>query len=221
VGRGDKVAAGQLLVELESEVAKANLELAKMRASASAEMDSARLRLGYADATHDRSVALASKQVISPQELDQASSTRELAAAALRRAEEERVGARLEYGRARAALEERMVRSPLAARVVARHFDVGEYVEGQPILELAQLDPLHVEVFVPARLWSRLAVGQEASVLPEEPVGGERTARITLIDPMIDSRSGTFAVRLELPNPDHALPAGLGCRVRFALTPGR
>ena len=31
----------------------------------------------------------------------------------------------------------------------------------------------------------------------------------------IDAASGTFGVRLELPNPEQAIPGGLHCQVRF------
>jgi multidrug efflux pump subunit AcrA (membrane-fusion protein) len=52
-------------------------------------------------------------------------------------------------------------------------------------------------------------------VSPEEPVGGEYPATVTVVDRVVDAASGTFGVRLELPNPDRALSAGLKCRVRF------
>ena len=82
-------------------------------------------------------------------------------------------------------------------------------------VELAQIDPLYVEVFAPVGLLGKLEVGQRASVLPEEPVGGNHEAKVIVVDPVVDAASGTFGVRLELPNPDHAIPAGLKCRVRF------
>ena len=34
-------------------------------------------------------------------------------------------------------------------------------------------------------------------------------------DRVVDAASGTFGVRLELPNPGYRLPAGLKCKVRF------
>mgnify|MGYP003346780470 CR=1 FL=1 len=40
-------------------------------------------------------------------------------------------------------------------------------------------------------------------------------AEITVVNRIIDSASGTFGVRLEMPNPNHALPAGLPCTVTF------
>ena len=50
------------------------------------------------------------------------------------------------------------------------------------------------------------------------PEGNGQTgypARVTVVSPVADSASGTFGVRLEMPNPNNALPAGLGCTVDF------
>ena len=38
---------------------------------------------------------------------------------------------------------------------------------------------------------------------------------VLVVDPVVDAASGSLRVRLGLPNPDHAIPAGLRCRVRF------
>ncbi|MFN0162035.1 MAG: hypothetical protein ACKVQQ_12450, partial [Burkholderiales bacterium] len=38
------------------------------------------------------------------------------------------------------------------------------------------------------------------------------------VDRVIDAASSTFRVRLELPNPDAKLPAGLRCKVDLGLT---
>jgi multidrug efflux pump subunit AcrA (membrane-fusion protein) len=51
-----------------------------------------------------------------------------------------------------------------------------------------------------------------AKVLVEAPTGSY-DARVTIIDRVIDSASSTFRVRLELPNPNHRIPAGLRCKV--------
>ena len=53
------------------------------------------------------------------------------------------------------------------------------------------------------------------TVLPEAPVGGSYTATVTVVDRVFEAASGTVGVRLELPNPDLRLPAGIHCRVRF------
>ena len=36
-----------------------------------------------------------------------------------------------------------------------------------------------------------------------------------IVDKVVDSASGTFGVRLELPNPAGNMPAGVKCKVRF------
>jgi hypothetical protein len=51
--------------------------------------------------------------------------------------------------------------------------------------------------------------------MPERPVGGSYQARVEVVDQMFDAASGTFGVRLTLPNPQRRIPAGLKCKARF------
>jgi len=117
--------------------------------------------------------------------------------------------------RAEAAYALRSVRSPINGVVVERLLAPGEFAKQAPILKLAQLDPLRVEVIAPVQLWGQIAVGMAAQIMPEAPVKGSHRARVTIVDRVIDAASGTFGVRLELPNPNLRLPAGLKCTVRF------
>ena len=55
-----------------------------------------------------------------------------------------------------------------------------------------------------------------AEVSPEDPIGGKYAAVVTVVDQVFDAASGTIGIRLDLPNPGYALPAGLKCKVRFA-----
>ncbi len=50
----------------------------------------------------------------------------------------------------------------------------------------------------------------------DAPVGGSYPAKVVIVDQVIDAASGTFGVRVELPNPKLELPAGLKCQ--FFLT---
>jgi hypothetical protein len=45
-------------------------------------------------------------------------------------------------------------------------------------------------------------------------------ATVTVVDRVIDAASGTFVVRLELPNPDYTQPAGTRCRASFSSIEG-
>jgi multidrug efflux pump subunit AcrA (membrane-fusion protein) len=107
------------------------------------------------------------------------------------------------------------VASSVSGVVVERLLNGGEFTKQAPIVKLAQIDPLRVEVIVPVLLFGRIKVGSQADVVPEEPVGGVWHASVTVVDRVIDAASGTFGVRLALPNPDLRLPAGLKCKVRF------
>jgi hypothetical protein len=40
---------------------------------------------------------------------------------------------------------------------------------------------------------------------------GVYQAKVTVVDPVFDAASGTFGVRLEMPNPDEAAPVGVRC----------
>jgi hypothetical protein len=52
-------------------------------------------------------------------------------------------------------------------------------------------------------------------VRPDDPIGGDRSGEVIVVDQVFDAASGTFGVRLRLPNPDDIVPAGLRCRVTF------
>lgn len=52
-------------------------------------------------------------------------------------------------------------------------------------------------------------------VYPEKPIGGEFTAKVTVVDSIVDTVNGTIGIQLELANPDYLLPSGLGCEFKF------
>jgi membrane fusion protein, heavy metal efflux system len=83
------------------------------------------------------------------------------------------------------------------------------------MLRLARLDPLRVELVVPAHRYGSLAVKDQISIQPELPGAAPVSASVTHVDPLIDAASNTFRVRLKLPNPGHALPGGARCRVEL------
>ena len=98
-----------------------------------------------------------------------------------------------------------------------RSLGPGEYVSQEAsIVTAAAVDPLYVETFLPTRYYRQIKVGDVAPVRPNEPVGGERLAQVTVVDQVFDAASGTFGVRLALPNPDHSIPGGFRCSVDFA-----
>ena len=91
----------------------------------------------------------------------------------------------------------------------------GEVVDEETILKVAQIDPLRVQVILPSADFGRVSPGMRAAVTPEIPGEEVHVASVTTVDRVLDAASGTFGVQLELPNPDHAIPAGLHCEVRL------
>ena len=83
-------------------------------------------------------------------------------------------------------------------------------------MKIAELDPLNIEVVVPAAKYNTIRVGMKATVVAEQPMSGSYAATVKVVDRVIDGASGTFGVRLEMPNPRFHLLAGLKCRVIFS-----
>ena len=222
VDRGDFVKKGDVIVEFESGVERASAELAKFRSEMESEVEARRARQVYAQAKYNRSVELQKKSFISPQELEEVVAERRLADAELREAMDSRKLAELEYKRATEVVRLRSLRSPVSGVVVDRYMHPGEISEvgAKPILKLAEISTLHVEAILPMSAYGQIAQGDIATVRPEAPVGGTYTAKIVVVDSVLDSASGTFGVRLEMPNEDRKLPAGARCRVEFAKVKG-
>ena len=74
------------------------------------------------------------------------------------------------------------------------------------------VDPLRVEVVLPAPLFGSVKAGATVMVTPEFPGAAPREAKVTLVDKLVDGVSNTFRLRLSLPNPGGRLPAGLRCK---------
>jgi RND family efflux transporter MFP subunit len=215
VERGDLVKQGQELALLEASVQRAALAIAEARAVLETAIESGNVRLDYAIRKVASNEKLLEEHGISEREVDDSRAQRDLSRIALVEAKDNKWLAVLDVRRAAAELEVRTIRSPINGVVMERILSPMEQTKQTPIVKLAQLDPLKVEVFVPIALLGKVSVGMTAEVVPEAPVGGSLAARVTVVDRVVDAASGTFGVRLELPNPNYRLPAGLKCKVRF------
>lgn len=215
VERSSVVRKGDPLVYLESSVEKAAFERARASARAEGEIKLHEEKLAHAGKMNARVQELFKSEAISAEKKDEAATELAMASARLLKAREDKNLARLDFERAQAQLDQRTIRSPVAGVVVERLVAPGEYVSTKPLLRVSQLDPLRVEVILPAALFGRVMPGMKADIKPD---GQEEryAATVTIVDRVIDPASGTFGVRLELPNPEHRLPSGLRCAVRFA-----
>jgi len=188
VERGDVVKKGQVLARLKSGVEKAVVNRAK-----------ARVEFGQRKA--HRNEELYKKQLLSLHDKDEL--------------ETEIQQAQLELIEAEERLKLRTILSTIDGVVVKRTGAPGEYVGEESFLTVARIDPLNIEVIVPAAFFGAIRTGSEAQVTMDKPIGGSYPAKVVIIDQVIDAASSTFGVRLELANPALKLPAGLKCQVSF------
>jgi RND family efflux transporter MFP subunit len=218
VDRGDVVRQGQIVGKLEDGVEAARLALARARATNEHVIRSAETRLRYLRRKHGRLNELHGKAISSLASLEEAEAEAKVAEQQVKEAELNKEFARLEAEYAEEILKQRTLRSPIDGVVVERLLVPGEYRNEQtPILTLAQIDPLRVEVFVPTAYYGQIRSGSKAVVRPEQPIGGDHMATTIVVDQVLDSASGTFGVRLALPNPQFRIPAGIRCKVLFEM----
>lgn len=189
VERGDRVRKGSVILTLKSSVEKASVDLARARAD-------------FAGRKAERNEDLYKQDLISIHEKDELVTEARIAEMELKEAVE--------------TLKLRTMRSPITGVIVERNSSPGEYVGVDSILTIASIDPLNVEVIVPVERLGEVKKGAIADIYPGEPIGGRYQAKVIIVDEVIDAASGTFGVRLELPNPGHKIPAGLKCKVRFS-----
>jgi multidrug efflux pump subunit AcrA (membrane-fusion protein) len=188
VDRGDIIRSGQILAQLDVEVEKANVARERARAEFTAKKS-------------HRMQELFKEQMVSAQQMEEAKADSDLAAAELKKAIE--------------ILNQRTVFSPFNGVVTDRYVSPGELVENKKILKVAQINPLSVEVIAPIAMLGEFKSGAKMQVVPEGPVAGPFEARVRLVDRVIDAPSGTFRVRLALPNPKHQISAGVRCKARL------
>jgi RND family efflux transporter MFP subunit len=219
VDRGDAVTAGQVLIRLDAGLEQANVELARFRSTMQGAIRSAESRLAFAELKAGRNEQLHEEKFVSAQDRDEALTERQLAEAELLEVRDNQRLAELEFRRAEEQLRLRTVVSPVDGIVTERNMSPGELADtgdsNQPILKVANISVLHVEALLPLEAYDTVAPGLEAWVMPEEPVGGRHRASVAVVDRVVDPASGTFGVRLTLPNPDGRIPAGLKCVVAF------
>jgi cobalt-zinc-cadmium efflux system membrane fusion protein len=202
---GDEVAQGQPLVVLTS--AAVGSDRARLGA-ASARVDAARSAVA-------REEELARAGLSPRKALDDA--RRELAAA---QAEHDALRSSLgaagavEGGGGRSVL-----RAPFPGTVVARDAVPGKTATpGQVLVQLADLSTMWAQLEVPEADASLVRPGQPVRIVLEGTKAAAREAKISRVAPAVDAASRTVRVRVELPNRDGTLKAGVFVRGQIRVT---
>lgn len=215
--RSDYVSKGDVMAQLESDVERVSLAVARQLASSSTAVELRKVTAEFGARTRTRNEQLLRTSGVSRQVVDQVSTEARIAALQLVQEQESQRLAELEVQRAEATLSRRMIRSPIDGTVVQRFKREGEYVDSEPVFQIAQLDPLHVEVIVPVDYLGHLSTGMKAAVTIDVPGFHNQvlSADLRRIDAVADAASATYGVRLILPNPDMKIPSGVRCQIDF------
>lgn len=215
VERGDMVQAGQVAARLRSGVERANLELAKTRAEMESQIRVKQAALAFAQRNSERVKELFDVEAMPFQKWDEVETQRIMAENELAQAREQKRLYELEYRQAAEVLKRKTILSPVSGVVMERFLSKGAYVEDKPIFKIARIDPLNVELVIPVSYLGFVKLGMKGTVKPEAPSTETYEATVTIVDKVVDAASGTFGVRLEMPNPDYWITPGLKCRVRL------
>ena len=215
VKRGDNVKKGQLIAILKAGVERASVNAANSRAKAEANVKATKASYEFDQTRLKRAKELRGKNFISKQALDQVRAESEVSAETYHQAREQRAIAKKDLNVASAQLSQRKILSPFDGVITDRYIIDGERVEEKPIVRIAKIDRLIVQVVVPVAYYGKIKQGDIATIVPDFPNAPMTTGSVTLIDKVIDAASNTFRVQIDLNNEDFALPAGLRCTADF------
>lgn len=215
VNKGDHVTKGQPLVQLEASVEIAKVNQAKYEAANNSDINNRKVQLAFAKRTQVRYQGLIQKSSISQLEKDKADTQVTLAEIELKKARENKRVAALALELAKAQLALKTIKSPIDGIVIDRFAMVGESIADRAIMKLAQVDPLRVELVAPTEYFGLIKEGMAVDIRPERPVNKTFKATVTIVDQLIDPASGSFSVRMALPNSGNELVGGVNCVAVF------
>tara|TARA_R110002110_G_scaffold91264_3_gene237671 strand:+ start:3195 stop:4274 length:1080 start_codon:yes stop_codon:yes gene_type:complete len=209
VDAGSRVTTGQLLLELDPELAQLELD------SAEAQMAQAKTAL------EDANRRLAEARTLAP--------LRSIAESAVRDIEAEVANdesalqqAQAETAFRRGILQRHQVRAPFDGVISAKLTELGEWVDpGQPVLDLVALDDVRLD----------FAVSEDylADLRPDTPVSFTLSANrdqvyqgtVDTVVPVTDPRARTFLLRVLAQNNKQQLLPGMSVRAHLDLATGR
>ena len=180
---GSAVEAGAVLVQLDTEVEQAQLEVA-LAALQLTKTNVQRIR-----ELHDR-------QSVSDAELD--------------RAEAEFSGAQATVANLQAMLNKRTIRAPFAGRLGVRDLSPGDYInKGQDIVTLQSYDQVFVDMEYPQNKISFLEEGMEVRITTDAWEGVVFTGTLTALNPEVNPATRALSVQATFDNPDGKLLPGM------------
>jgi membrane fusion protein (multidrug efflux system) len=123
-----------------------------------------------------------------------------------------------QVGVIRALIAKKTVRAPFSGRLGLRLVNLGQILkEGDPIVALQTLDPMHVDFSIPQRQIMQLGQNMQVRVTSDIAPGDTLEGRIIAVNPEVDATTRNVRVRALVANPDEQLRAGIFTRVEVVL----
>jgi multidrug efflux system membrane fusion protein len=190
---GDKVRKGDILVEMNVQRERADL-------------DSARAQLQLAELALRRTTDLQTRGNVSQAQLDQAKSQYDVAKANVTKAE--------------VAIAYKVVRAPFDGLLGTRDVEVGQYISpGQKLAELTDLTQLYINFTAPEQQRPRLAIGQTVELTVDAYPGRQFIGKLSVINPQIDPAARTIKLQATTDNKDGVLNPGMFANALVLLPP--
>jgi membrane fusion protein (multidrug efflux system) len=180
---GDKVAADQLLVQLNADSDTALLHSLE----AAAEL---------ADTVYERDKKQYEAQAVSKATLDS-----DAADLKVKRAQVKQQAA---------IVEKKSIRAPFSGRLGISTVNPGQYINpGDKVVTLQSLDKIYTDFYLPQQELSRIFLGQPVVVTTDTYPGRTFSAKITAVNPKVDPDTRNFQVEATISNPRHELLPGM------------
>ena len=206
----DRVASGDVLVELANGIQAARVQVAQAAANAEATILRAQAILEQTQSRLKRIQRAASRGGAPKWEVAEARLAVRAAEAELAGAREQAVASQARLELEIAGMEEYLVRAPFDGDVLEVNAIAGMLADGRtPLLVLADRSEIEILTFLPAAAAFALKQGDILPVTLGNPVSRSFSAVLVNIDPRIEPASGTVRAVLRLENPDTQIPAGI------------
>ncbi len=240
---GDRVHAGDALVELDREKAEYNLTqqraaLARALAQYGApdpahlpavertpDVQKARAEMVQAQQSYDRAKELMNRQLVPRQTLDDADAVLqskkagyELSLQNAKNLEANIMAAEAAMKLADRQLRDTYIRAPFDGYVQRRFVNVGQLVKGSgvpvPVMAVVRVDPLKVTSEIPEKMVPWISVGQAVELHVDAYPDKAIAGRMSRISPAVNTATRAFPFEALVPNGDALLKPGTFARVR-------
>lgn len=203
VREGDKVRAGQVLVQFDT--AQLRTQLAEREAA----LESARAQLSQAERTREVNAQLVKQNFISQNAFDTADSAHRAQVAAV-------AAAAAQLDQTRLMLADGIVRAPIDGLVAKRMVQPGEKVAfDAPLLSIVDLARLEVQAQAAVSDVPQVVIGAKAEVEVEGIPERTFAAKVERINPSAEPGSRTINVYVGLANDNALLKTGMFAHVRL------